>query len=266
VTPALSAAIVFAAALVFIALERRFPYAPKQRMWREGFFNDLAMYTLVQSYVLSLVIKALIAFIDGPGHRGRWHLVSAWPIPVQLLFFLVTHDFYIYWFHRWQHRNPILWRLHEAHHSTKDVEWLSGSRSHALEILINQSIEFVPIVLLGGAPEVVLWKGVLDALWGMYIHTNINVRSGFLQRLINGPEMHRWHHAVEIVDINFSTKLAIWDWLFGTAHLPAGKPMPYGLAAQGYFPAGYFQQLAYAFRPLSPVPDPGGAALPSRDP
>jgi hypothetical protein len=39
-----------------------------------------------------------------------------------------------------------------------DVDWLSGARSHALEILINQTIEFAPIVLLGAAPEVALIK------------------------------------------------------------------------------------------------------------
>ena len=45
---------------------------------------------------------------------------------VQVLFFLVTHDFYIYWFHRWQHHNPVLWRTHEAHHSGKHVDWLDS--------------------------------------------------------------------------------------------------------------------------------------------
>ena len=40
--------------------------------------------------------------------------------------------------------SPLLWRMHEAHHATADVDWLSGARSHALEILINQTIEFAP--------------------------------------------------------------------------------------------------------------------------
>ena len=72
-------------------------------------------------------------------------------------------------FHRLQHRSAILWRTHEAHHSAETVDWLAGSRSHALEILINQTIEYAPIVLLGAHPDVALMKGVLDAAWGMYI-------------------------------------------------------------------------------------------------
>jgi sterol desaturase/sphingolipid hydroxylase (fatty acid hydroxylase superfamily) len=240
--------LIVAGAIVIIALERKFPYDPRQKLFRAGLFDDLILYGLVQSYLLGLVISAIITAIDNSTGLSRLHLVSSWPVWVQLLFFFVTHDFYIYCFHRLQHRSPLLWRIHEAHHATDNVDWISGARSHPLEILINQTIEFAPIVLLGGAPEVALWKGMLDSLWGMYIHSNINVRSGWLQYFINGPEMHRWHHATEIVDVNFATKLAFWDWLLGTAHHPAHKPRNYGLL-DAEFPNGYFRQVLHAFKP-----------------
>jgi sterol desaturase/sphingolipid hydroxylase (fatty acid hydroxylase superfamily) len=239
--------LIVAGALVIIALERFYPYDKRQKLLRPGLFDDLILYGLVQSYLLGLVISAIIQAIDNGTGLSRLHLVSSWPVWVQVLFFFVTHDLYIYCFHRLQHRTPLLWRIHEAHHATSDVDWISGARSHPLEILINQTIEFAPIVLLGGAPEVALWKGALSSIWGMYIHSNIDVRSGWLQYVINGPEMHRWHHAVEIVDVNFATKLAIWDWLFGTAYHPGKKPKGYGLVEAG-FPTGYFRQVAAAFR------------------
>jgi hypothetical protein len=139
------------------------------------------------------------------------------------------------------------------------VDWLSGSRSHSLEILINQTIEYAPIVLLGAHPDVALMKGVLDAAWGMYIHSNIDVRAGWLQRILNGPEMHRWHHA-DVIDqrsVNFATKIALWDWIFRTAYLPRHKPPAYGLWGGAPFPehggwrgalCDYFLQHAWAFR------------------
>jgi sterol desaturase/sphingolipid hydroxylase (fatty acid hydroxylase superfamily) len=177
------------------------------------------------------------------------HLISDWPVTLQVVFFVVTHDFYIYWFHRWQHKSIYLWRLHEAHHSPRSVDWLSGVRSHSLEILINQTVEFLPIVLLGAAPEVALFKGAISAIWGMYIHSNIDIRTGYLQFIINGPEMHRWHHAndKQVYHKNFATKLAVWDWLFGSAFFPKDKkPHNYGL--NYHFPNNYFKQHAYAFR------------------
>jgi sterol desaturase/sphingolipid hydroxylase (fatty acid hydroxylase superfamily) len=93
-----------------------------------------------------------------------------------IYFFFVTHDFIYTGFTGFQHKNPLFWRIHEAHHSNKDIDWLAGSRSHPLEILINQTIEFAPIILLGAAPEVAVLKGTIDAIWGMYIHSNIDVK------------------------------------------------------------------------------------------
>jgi sterol desaturase/sphingolipid hydroxylase (fatty acid hydroxylase superfamily) len=248
----LSPTIVVGWAIVLIGLERVFPYR-RQKLLREGFFTDLLGYGLVQSYVLGFAISGLIAVIDRHTGLSQRGLVGAWPVLGQLAFFFVLHDFYIYWFHRLQHRSNLLWRTHEAHHSVDDVDWLSGTRSHAFEILINQTVEFLPIVLLGARPEVALMKATLDAVWGMYIHSNLNVHAGVLQRVLNGPEMHRWHHARELPlpGKNFATKLALWDWLFGTAYLPEHKPQGYGLADPDYPKRGlwaYVQQHAYSLR------------------
>jgi len=242
--------IIISAALLFIILERIFPYNKGQEILREGFFDDLALYTIAQSYILGIFIFTfIINSIDSITGLSRLRLFANVPIWFQLIFYLVTHDFYIYWMHRWQHKNKFLWRLHEAHHSPKKVDWLSGSRSHAFEILINQTIEFLPIVLLGSPPEVAAYKGVISAVWGMYIHSNINVKTGKLQMFINGPEMHRWHHTTgKGRNKNFATKLAIWDWIFNTAYLPAEKANEYGLKT--YFPENYFKQFIYAFRPF----------------
>ena len=246
-------AIVVGSAII-ITLERLFPYTKGQKFFREGFFNDFVLYTLVQSYILGLIISSIIGWLDQTTNISQYQIMARYPIWAQLLFFLVIHDFYIYWFHRWQHNNKYLWRIHEAHHSVKDVDWLAGSRSHALEILINQTVEFAPIVLLGASPEIAVMKGAIDALWGMYIHSNIDVHSGKLQYIINGPEMHRWHHAdleSDAYNHNFATKLAIWDWIFGTQYLPKEKkPRAYGLSYLN-FPKNYISQFFFAFRKMS---------------
>lgn len=240
--------ITIAWALVLIVVERLWPYQQGQALFRRGFFNDLFWYTLVQSYVLSLVIGWLISLIDQLAPFERVHVIRDLPLVMQVVVFLVIHDLYIYWFHRWQHSSRVLWRTHEAHHSATEVDWLSGSRSHSLEIMINQTVEFLPIVLLA-SPEVAIIKGCVDAVWGMYLHSNINVRSGVLQYVFNGPEMHRWHHATdaEAHNKNFSTKIALWDWIFGTAYRPDNKkPSGYGLGQP--FPENYVAQHLYAFR------------------
>jgi sterol desaturase/sphingolipid hydroxylase (fatty acid hydroxylase superfamily) len=240
--------IIVSAAIIFIILERIFPYTEGQKVLREGFFDDLVLYTIAQSYILGILIFGfIIVFIDNSTQLSRLQLFADVPIWIQLVIFIITHDIYIYWMHRWQHKNKYLWRIHEAHHSPRRVDWLSGSRSHAIEIIINQTVEFLPIVLLGSPVEVIAYKGAISAVWGMYIHANLNVHTGNLQKVINGPEMHRWHHSTgKGRNRNFATKFAIWDWMFNTAYLPDFKPDVYGLKT--YFPNHYFMQTLYAFR------------------
>src|SRR5262249_26037485 len=102
----------------------------------------------------------------------------------------------------------------------------------------------------GAHPSVPLVKSAIGAAWGLYIHSNIGVRSGRLQWIVNGPEAHRWHHAVDrdAHGRNFATKLALWDRLFGSPFLPEGrKPSGYGLGDPA-FPRGYLKQQLFAFR------------------
>jgi sterol desaturase/sphingolipid hydroxylase (fatty acid hydroxylase superfamily) len=236
---------------VFVWLERKFPYRKGIPIFRDGFWVDLIWYTFIQSYFLKIFIfDYLIEPMRRNWHLSSMHWLDNWPVALQVLLFLVIHDFYIYWFHRAQHHSKLLWRTHEAHHSNKEVDWLAGTRSHSLEILINQTIEFAPIVLLLGPDSpVVPIKALIDAVWGMYIHSNIDVWSGKLQYLINGPEMHQWHHANDraVFYANYSTKFAVWDWLFGTAYLPGRKkPAEYGLYYD--YPKDYFLQHWFAVK------------------
>jgi sterol desaturase/sphingolipid hydroxylase (fatty acid hydroxylase superfamily) len=248
----ISSAVVLAAVGILILLERVRPYDRGERLFREGFWTDLVFYTVFQNIVLAVVIGKIIQWLDGTTHLSALHLISHWPIWLQVTLFVVTHDLYIYWFHRWQHSNLFLWRLHEAHHSAKTIDWLAGARSHSFEILINQTIEAAPMILLGAAPIVPVIKGMISAVWGMYIHSNIDVKSGPLQLVINGPEAHRWHHAVDLEPpgMNFSTKLAIWDHLFGTYFKSDDRrPTGYGLTYVD-FPKSWWRQNLFAFRSM----------------
>jgi sterol desaturase/sphingolipid hydroxylase (fatty acid hydroxylase superfamily) len=247
-------------ALFMIILEHLFPYTEGIRLFRRGFWTDLVWYTLVQSKILQLVIFTYIILnVKNALGLNNYGLLSHWNYWLLLSLFLVTHDFYIYWFHRLQHHHKWFWRTHEAHHSLREVDWLAGSRSHFIEIMINQTIEFIPIFFLldaNTAAFVYPVKALIDATWGMWIHANINVKSSKLQYIINGPEMHQWHHAnhEEVFFKNFATKLAFWDWIFGTGYLPGLKPIkayftkPVMFGLPYAFPNGYFAQMVYSIR------------------
>jgi hypothetical protein len=61
--------------------------------------------------------------------------------------------------------------------------------------------------------------------------------------------MHQWHHSDDraVFYANYSTKFAVWDWLFGTAYLPGRKkPARFGLPYD--YPKDYFLQHWFSVR------------------
>lgn len=237
--------------VLFVILERLTPFRTGQRLFRRGFFNDLAFYTALQELILSLLLSRVIILVNAYLPDWKTTLLTGWPLYLQVAFFLFTHDFYIYVTHRLRHKWKWRWRLHEAHHSNTEIDWIAGSRSHFFEVLIDHMFEFFPMILLGASPETPLVKGVISAAWGMFIHSNLDVDLGPLKYVINSPQMHRWHHATdrEAWGKNFATKFALFDWLFGTAYLPEDKvPTGYGLGEGIDFPHNYFKAQLHAFR------------------
>jgi sterol desaturase/sphingolipid hydroxylase (fatty acid hydroxylase superfamily) len=242
--------LIVVAGLTMTVLERALPYKSGQALFRRGFVLDFAVYSLLQSYVVGLLVAWVVERVDNSFDASSLHLIGWLPVPLQIVFFLILHDFLLYWFHRLQHASPQLWLTHEPHHSNVEVDWVAGSRASPFEILITETMKYLPMVLLGAMPFVVVAKGTIDAIWGMYLHSNIDVRSGALQYVINGPEMHRWHHAIDVdaLNKNLATKFAVWDWIFGTAWLPRDRrPCRYGLADQEVRET-YWQQQANPFR------------------
>jgi sterol desaturase/sphingolipid hydroxylase (fatty acid hydroxylase superfamily) len=71
--------------------------------------------------------------------------------------------------------------------------------------------------------------------------------------LFNSPEMHIWHHAHDMPEshphgINFGLTLAIWDYIFGTAHIPkSGRDLRLGFPGIAKYPQNFFAQITSGF-------------------
>jgi len=77
----------------------------------------------------------------------------------------------------------------------------------------------------------------------------------YMRKIFNSPEMHIWHHSWELpkdkpYGINFGITLAIWDYIFGTAHVPhSGRDIALGFDGLERFPKTFLRQLSYGFVP-----------------
>jgi lathosterol oxidase len=253
----------FVLALLFVPLERLFPRLPEQSTFRVGWTTDtvhfLMSHLLVQvlSFVILLPAVTVSRFWQPAGFAAS---VRSLPIWAQFLAAVLVADLAQYAVHRAFHRIPLLWRFHAVHHSSRDLDWLAGSRLHLVDAVTTRALVLVPLQLAGFAEPALHAYLVFVSFHAVFIHANVRFSFGGLEALIVTPRFHHWHHAAAAAarDRNFAVHLPWLDRLFGSAHFPPGAwPDRCGIAGDPV-PEGYLAQLAYPLRsPRAPFSSAG---------
>ena len=145
-----------------------------------------------------------------------------------LLFF--ADDFCYYWFHRISHENRLFWASHVVHHSSKKYN-LSTALRQTWTGSFYSFIFWIPLVLLGFHPVMILVQMSISLIYQYWIHTELITKlPKWFEAVFNTPSHHRVHHATnpQYLDRNHAGILIIWDKLFGTFEPEKEKPI-YGL-------------------------------------
>jgi lathosterol oxidase len=161
---------------------------------------------------------------------------------------MLVADVTQYWVHRAFHEIRWLWPFHAAHHSSRALDWLAGSRLHVVDVVATRALVMVPLLALGFAePALHAWLAIL-AFHAVFNHVNLRFRLRFIEHVLVTPRFHFWHHAVRPVDRNYAVHFPWLDRLFGTYHLPDGE-WPQRLGVDGDpVPEGWLVQLVHPFR------------------
>lgn len=244
-------AVAVAGAAVFAA-ERRLPYRTAWRPTPSDVARDGAFMAVAQVLVpLTLGWTAqwlLQALLGGQGLTlGLWPV--AWPIWAQVALKIATGDFLRYWLHRWSHEWLPLWRWHAPHHYPTKLYCWNVFRFHPVDKSLQFLLDSLPFIVLGMAQEAFAYYFVLYATSGLLQHSNCDVRLGWLNYLLSGPEVHRWHHSAEVADANhnYAHTLIVWDLSFGTYYRPSREVGDLGLADLTY-PSSFVGQMTAPFR------------------
>ena len=120
--------------LLFIVLEflfkdKKFPFL------RKGFWIDIVWFSFLQGIILQF---AAFQFISQFYDQYGVNLVTGLPIVFQVLITILSIELIAYWVHRLNHSWLPMWRLHEVHHTSLELNWLSANRIHFLEIVFDK--------------------------------------------------------------------------------------------------------------------------------
>lgn len=133
------------------------------------------------------------------------------------LLLLVGIDFCYYWAHRMSHEINLFWAGHVVHHQSEDYNLSVALRQGMFQKFFTQFF-FLPLALMGVAPEWFIYFTAIDTLYQFWIHTQTIGKLGPLEWIIVTPSHHRVHHGRDpkYIDKNHGGMFIIWDRLFGT--------------------------------------------------
>ncbi|HWA04208.1 MAG TPA: sterol desaturase family protein [Rhizomicrobium sp.] len=209
-----------------------------------GRYGRIGFAVLFTAYLLGIdTADGLVKFFDH-GHGP----ISALPLWSQCLLYLVAGDFFLYWIHRAFH-GAALWRYHAIHHASEELEWISAARFHPVNLLLGTIAVDVAALMAGITPDIFLVVGPFNVISSAFVHANLDWTLGPFKYVVAGPVFHRWHHTRETVGRNFAGTFSLWDWMFGTFHMPQGAlPENYGIADSDV-PESFGLQMLYPVLP-----------------
>ncbi|WP_394805229.1 sterol desaturase family protein [Kordiimonas aquimaris] len=192
------------------------------------------------SNFLTQVGFIIIAFaIFGVGIGLQFYMFEYWSItqlPINgwtIVAGIIFADFIYYWEHRFEHRNSLGWSTHAVHHSSPYFNISVAYRFGPIDSLFPIAF-FLPMVVLGFHPAVVLFGEAFVLLYQTFLHTEtIGKLSRPIEAVFNTPAHHRVHHGSnpQYLDKNYGGMLIIWDRMFGTFEEEKEKVV-YGLTEQ----------------------------------
>ena len=235
----------FLMALIYVPIERIWPYYPEQGTFRPQWTLDVVYFLSthlpiqILSFLVLLPATKATEFLAIPAAA---HAIASLPFVVQFFLAVVVADVAEWTIHYALHKVPYLWRFHSIHHSSQALDWIAGSRSHFFDDTLVRGFILVPM-MLAFSQTIILVYLVFVTLHATWTHCNCRLNVKWLEPFLVMPRYHHWHHTSqkEAIDKNFAIHFPWIDRLFGTYYYPDHWPEKYGLDHE-QIPDGFIRQ------------------------
>lgn len=211
-------------ALLFL-LERFIPLRRARRPLFGRLIVNLVFALLALATVTLVVRPAAEAMLTWTG-RASFGLLQlpAVPAAVQPLLAFLLMDLTFYWWHRANHRIPLLWRFHNVHHIDPDLDVTTAFRFHFGELAFSSAFRVAQIALIGPSPWAYAVYELIFQANTLCQHSNVRLPircERLINRVLVTPRMHGIHHSQlrEETNSNYSSVFPWWDRLHRTLAL-----------------------------------------------
>jgi sterol desaturase/sphingolipid hydroxylase (fatty acid hydroxylase superfamily) len=204
----------------------------------------LNAFVLASGYGLLAFSSLWVRDATVAGLQHAFGVHAPLPAPVGLVLLaatlleLLAYEFAYFIGHFAFHRVPWLWQFHKVHHAAETMTTFTEMRQHPVEILAFVNLIALATGFVFGAMTYLFGPGtghltlfnsnivlmIFLITWGHLRHSHIWIPfRGLAGKLFQSPAHHQVHHSVDPAhyDKNLGFALAVWDWAFGTLHIPS---------------------------------------------
>jgi len=219
-----------------------------------------------------------LARISSPTYAAPHWLAGALTTLLQV----VAVDLGYWTLHFAFHRIPSLWEIHKVHHSAEVMTPLTWWRQHPIEFIAFANASGLALGTVYGVTRWLFGAAAapfelfhINILLLLFLATTHHLRhsgvwiaaTGWLGHVIHSPAHHQIHHSTDPrhFDRNLGYGLSLFDWMFGTLHIPEPRGRV-NLGVPGDAPhTGVLDTLIRPLRNAAralgkPLPTPGGSA------
>jgi sterol desaturase/sphingolipid hydroxylase (fatty acid hydroxylase superfamily) len=208
--------------IIFFILEKIFPLRNStQKLLPRLMVNFImAVMTFIIATTLVRTVSLSVLSWNSEASFGLLHLLGDTPFFKFLLGFLLLDLSFYYW-HRLNHRMPLLWRFHNAHHIDPDLDVSTAFRFHFGEVTYSTLFRAFQVFIIG--PDLLLFLSYefVFQIGTFFHHSNLRIPcklERLLQLIFVTPRMHGIHHSQfkSETNSNYSVVLSFWDRIHRT--------------------------------------------------
>jgi sterol desaturase/sphingolipid hydroxylase (fatty acid hydroxylase superfamily) len=240
----------YGATLLVLALE--IVAGRHKNIYRRGDFLVIGL-----CFVISRALKPIYALALGSAIAfalPRWKgMLADLPVLPAYLGLLTLVEFAFYGFHRLAHegqRRPAwawLWKLHRTHHAGRYLNVLVTVRIIPWWAFVVPTTWLLGIAVYLGQSKAAALTILTIYGWNLITHSNFRwddpIRRSrlfgrafrALEHVLVSPGIHHTHHGYGRdgkMFRNYAVTFAFIDWMFGTLHIPEGRPAKYGVPGE----------------------------------
>jgi sterol desaturase/sphingolipid hydroxylase (fatty acid hydroxylase superfamily) len=178
-----------------------------RRPWLE---TDLLWYLVaaLAAGLSTFLLRPILIRLAIPGVSS---VVGSMPGWLALVVAVVVFDGVFFAIHTGLHRSELLWNVHKVHHSSRQLDFLATTRTHAFEQLVRNVPAQLVLFALGFSAGTIAGSVLVLGGFGVLNHSNLRLPLHRLEWLFITPRLHRVHHVPTTTRNNYATIFSVWD-------------------------------------------------------